>query len=765
MRTINRFTFWLTVRPAGGTERTVELHPLYSGLGVVWTRDGENAYHTPSMNGGKLTLVGDDFWTVYQESVRTKFTLVVKEMGEERMRGYFRKTDCETDVDHQTVTVEATMRDVYKGLNEGGDNEYNLVRMGLMKRALSMRVYPQRQTYFLGDTKLYLWSTGKQAATANVGAEDSHWKLVAGMHFGGTTAKSTAAPDPERQGMVGMVRYNGDNYYSSATAMKTYGSIDPIDTCYWGEQWLWQDGVENSSMAFRLYGKCYLGTGLWAFCLQWYNNGVLVGQTSYDDFAADTPQWRTWGVGMDKLSLSTKAIFYHNSTQKGVAECRFNIPYTRFVSRDGEIADDWLMPDDDITRGYTTFWRYGLPELYPSNRRFAFSTRTVDEGDGLIQVEGTDKFYAPPDDSGEWVPVREASWFQGVSFWAGNNRVEEINLRDYDTTETCNDFYKLGDVIKAVVKKLDSSIVFEADEEHSRFLFGDENPVTGEAQGVLYVTQKSNLLNLGYDYPAWLAPVTWNKIVTLLKNGMNLRWDIYEDASGRHHLRIEHAIFYMNGNSYGTDGRTVLDLTGQDYTATRVETGYRTNRWAYDKGTLADRYEYGWMDRQSADFDGAAVETADGYGLFTSHTTEDRKVDWFDTDIDFVMMMPQEISSDGFALVMADEENSRVWSTRVNEEGYLYLRQNWPLSHKYMQPRYCVAGMYAERVKIGETEYANVWRARMRTAEVRFNVGDGVMPRPEMLIRTDAGVGEVDSLGVDMSSETWTATVRYETEE
>jgi hypothetical protein len=113
--------------------------------------------------------------------------------------------------------------------------------------------------------------------------------------------------------------------------------------------------------------------------------------------------------------------------------------------------------------------------------------------------------------------VYTESWYRGISLWVSaievrtvagytyRNRPWDVDISLNKKKAIVNDFYTLGDAIKAVVNKIDENIVFVPDAEHSQFLFSPTNPLTGIQQGALYISQKSNILNLGYDYPAWLA--------------------------------------------------------------------------------------------------------------------------------------------------------------------------------------------------------------------------------------------------------------------
>ena len=245
---------------------------------------------------------------------------------------------------------------------------------------------------------------------------------------------------------------------------------------------------------------------------------------------------------------------------------------------------------------------------------------------------------------------------------------------------------------------------------------------------------------------------------------------MYEDINGVTHLRIEHQFFYDNGLTYnpqGNQGSTIDLLHGRFDISNRQPQAFHTNQWKWDVDgnglySTACRYEYGWMDTQSAIFDGETIEVPEEYRLFTDDKTEERKVDWFSSDVDFLTSVQVECSSDGFVVVMEDYTNPG-WIVTGHTN---YSGQNYQLSFEYLQPLYLTYGIYAEKVKIGDdgTAYDTGGHARMRTPEISFNLLDGETVEPSNVLITEVGGGTIDTLTYDMSSGEWTATLRYENE-
>lgn len=328
------------------------------------------------------------------------------------------------------------------------------------------------------------------------------------------------------------------------------------------------------------------------------------------------------------------------------------------------------------------------------------------------------------------------------------------------------DFYLLTDAIRAVVQKIDEDIQF--DSLDSQFLFNSLNPLNGIQQGMLYISQKSNILNLGYDYPAWLAPVKWSQIETLLREAFDCYWSLY-DRDGHKHLRIEHRKWYEHGGNYTQPGVQVasIDLTSIYRNSTPFTFGERTRHWEFDtdgNGTVstASRHEYGWMDTQSEIFDGQPITVPEAYRLFTDEKVEQHKVDWFSSDIDFLTSVQAECSSDGFVVVM-ENPNQPNWIVTGAAE---YSGQNYQLSFDYLQEKYLKQGIYAEKIQIGDSsELVDTdSNARMRTSDVQLRSVGGMEINASDTIKTSVGIGVIDTLEYDLHSQLYTVKLRYENE-
>lgn len=394
------------------------------------------------------------------------------------------------------------------------------------------------------------------------------------------------------------------------------------------------------------------------------------------------------------------------------------------------------------------------------------STRLSPNANRFNLQNNDGQYYQPPTDNEEYQPICAGAWLEGKSIWVKASLLQSLILSTV-YTEPIEDFYELGDLIKRLLQKVDDSIVFEKDVEHSQFLFAANNPVTGLVNNKLLITQKSNLLRLHYDYPAWKGAITFEKLFSMLRNVFNCYYDIFKGNDGKWHLRIEHVLFYMNGLSYTPYSRNLINLKQWFDALNGKPQSFRSGNWQYDTATQASRYEFSWMDNQSDIFDGYPIIIPEEHMIFSEEKTEKCHVDAFSTDINFMLATSSDVSSDGFLLTEVVEDNGQLFVPEVTivDAGRVFVVQNGNLSFVVLHPRYFVYNVYSKVVNINNGTMATISKvSRLRKNKVEFNCPAGVDITPHTLYRTSVGDGEVVELDVDLTSNKVSAELSYETE-
>lgn len=751
MRTNDRLTFKLLAQDNGSnTVDEYMVHPGYNGLKLVYNKPDGQMYHTTEVEG-EFVFLGQEAQLIHSRSIYCNFTLVIYDEGNEIVRGTFRKTDCQTDLNHWRIQTKIKANDMYDEL-ESNNSEYNITKMGLETTDLGIHIYPSVQIYPLGGNEVHLYHKGNTHydAEANFVVDDAS-TLYTQYLFGNDQFYFGAVIDADGViSMSGITPIPTDAYgvYARQTSLANVLDIH-IDNINGNGWYLWYTRASISDEEFNLSLVGPNG--------EFYNMCTLS-----QDAQIQSP------IPMTGLN-NTVSLFVRDSYQAAMlahrVECRFWFPCGRIVG--GSVLQSEL-PSDDIV---TTNNKYGLP--IGVDAVISTNISSVDKGYGSYVDANGDTYYYDKPSSGTYYPLWKESWIKGVSIWLNDSYLTQQIITANTTNQIIADWYLLGDVIKGMLAKIDSSVVFESDSYHSRFFFDRTNPVSGAMQYPIYITQKSNLLNYTYQYPAWKAMLTWNRLETMLRNLFNCYYDIYTDANGVRHLRIEHWTFYANGLSYSSDPRTNVDLNHIHDGRNGQPMAFHTNRWEYDTDRPASRLEFGWMDTQSEPFDAYPIEVPSDYMIYSRNTVDDRAVDWFSADIDFMLAISSEVSSDGFVIVMSDGGESSAAGGFVHQGTVQigstdYYCQNDRMALGYLQKRFLTAGIYAPYVTLDNTDdlvaVSTYERKKMRLQEVEFTLPKGVMPIPAYNYVTEVGTGNVESMEVDLTNMRVTATLRHPTE-
>lgn len=760
MRTRNRYKFTLTAVLLDEVLFSQQVHPQISDLNMKYTKEANQVYYVPSFDSA-LTFVEAEFDLIVNQDIRTKFSLSMVDtyhiFSTKQMS--FMRTDCEIDVNHKLVTVTPKLFNPYKKLIDKRDEEYSVVDMGLEKHDTYFKMHPLREYYLWQDSKICVFNESLLPAYSNIKNMPVRWQDMTNVNITGDDANKDL-------GFKNMYACGGIGTGTLAGRWSCLDNVFHADTNL---------PMNHVIMMFRSYTPTSTVPEDYAISLQWTQTSPL--EEVY------------WFINLHNSSGTLLQSIQLYGGINSVIGQRLTVTFTgygSFTFQAFHVFSRMVTAITDLDEGDNVKAIDYAEDIYPLRYKFAlrdnqyfgsiyyshnfffckFSTRIsdTDKGFGKIQ-EGADagKYYDKPDDNGIWQPVYTESWFQGVSVWFYMRGLALDSA--YYRTVKLPDSYKLGDVIKGMLGKINASIVFEADEYHSQFLFSQINPVTGITQNQKYVTQKSNYLNYEYDYPAWKAPLKWSQLEELLKNAFNCYTELfYNDSDNTWHLRIEHISYYMNGHTYGNDGgnSAVVDLVQARDGFNRESLSFRTNRWKYDTESQADCYEFGWMDTQSNAFEGFPLVVTDEYSIYEDNKKEDYKVSWFSADIDFMQMAVEECSNDGF-VILSCANNGVVEFSRSS---VLRYAQNYSLSFDYLIPAFHIYNKYAEVMQNEETgeTYEIAERKKMRIAEdIQFKVPENVEIQPSNLVKTEAGFAEIDTITIDMTDNSCTATLRYET--
>jgi hypothetical protein len=256
------------------------------------------------------------------------------------------------------------------------------------------------------------------------------------------------------------------------------------------------------------------------------------------------------------------------------------------------------------------------------------------------------------------------------------------------------------------------------------------------------------------------APITLATVFDLLKKAFGCYWWIDDQMK----LHVEHISYFKNGGTYTGTHQIGVDLTTLLEPTNKKPWSFGTNSYQFDKIEMPARYQYSWMDDGTEIFDGNAVDIVNDF--VQTDKVEDINIGNFSSDIDYMQIAPENISKDGFALLMAIE-NERgemyVQFTQLYHYRMMYV-QNYYASLEYLILNYLVSDLPSWEYKYGDITYPylayGIQRGKKQT--VQIPLGDTI-PDMMKLVRTGLGDGQIEKMSINLSSRVAKTTLKYDT--
>lgn len=559
---------------------------------------------------GKLTFCREDFDVIVNARFETKFTVIVSiswDLGQtwsEYWRGEFWKTDCTFDLDAETAIVTPTVVDDYTDVIAGMEKEYDLIKLTPEIESLRITKRPLIQMYIPGESVVSCFLSGMYWEQ-DCEAELSETKLINTYHF---ALNTTISPGKRVSGA---------------------GDADG----------LWQNGKSPNG----LYG--------WT-----YETKEEPGPSSEDPMETFTYTYltrlsdgkrlyenRTYG---ENPPLSFSMYKYGDEEKVDVVFVSYiqQKIYARYLLDVDTIAgvSTYPIPTTDIVennRNYRRVIGYGISDVvYYSNK-----TTTTPTEWGLKQAgEYWQKPYVPG--ITQFYPIGRNHW-EYFSIWFAFSALDEVAEQSGRKEYTLKDAYPLHSVISVLLKQIAPNITHEPTAEYSQFLYGNYNPISGNTFELL-LSPKSNILAGDYSQPAQKAPITLKMVADMLRNCYRAYWYI-EDGK----FKIEHIQWFRNGGRYTGTPAISHDLTAEKVTRNGKMWAFGTSQFDYNKPTMPERYQFGWMDDVTKAFEGYPIDIISKY--VSPGNIEEITVSEFTSDVDFMLLNPGAFSMDGFALLAA----------------------------------------------------------------------------------------------------------------
>lgn len=658
----------------------MEVTAHYKSLNRVRSRDDDNRYFRTTLDG-TLAIFGRDADYIIQGDISDRYLLVITRLGDNGQesiyfRGNFAKTDCQFDANRHKVTIKVNAEDDYTDVLAGQDTTYDLMKLAPAMTQIKLYQRAIVQYFFSGGSSLT--------------------NIYGGMHWEeDVSADSINANDMQN-------KYHFKRLWTANEI--TISSLPPAayNGVYIGQNGTWKNnqGYTLYLVKIKYYDKGPQKYPYWEVALHLKNPFGIDIFTSKEHYQAN-PDDMSFETGRDESfifwTLGRKDIVMQSVTGSAgdlsqmqfVIKCEGDNPdilsyniYCRLLAASPDLIQIGSTPaydiaEDDPFVDSIRNYKKCLPLAYGN---FIFSAQTVtyptpfgvnDTGNYF-----TDNIYDAASGIDHLIPICQAGWGNSAIFMAYDNLTE---IEDYEISARykimLRNAYHISECIRVLLKKIAPGLKHEGTEEYSHFLYGNANPIYGSKFDV-YITPITNILVSQYDEPAKKGELTFKQLMDMLQNCFQCYWFIDKGK-----FKIEHISYFLNGGSYTRVTGVRLDLETLKDRFNGKQEDYYQNSYEYDKDNLSGTYQFSWMNDVSDGFGGLKIKIKEQY--IKEDSSEDIQINMFTSDIDLMMLQPDDFSKDGFALLLT--QNNEIPFKRMTLKNDADDPDNARTYHVYMQ--------------------------------------------------------------------------------
>lgn len=699
------------------------VYPTYKqDLAVVYEMESGQQFMRRKLSG-KLDFTAEDFDYIMQQTFDATYYVIIEASTDyglnwsEYWRGKFMRTDCTINADDKKITVQPDVVDQYNDVLAGLEKEYNLVELAPEIERVMITKRAALQVYLQGDDTLTYIVNGL-SFESSCQAEDNRLALQ-NAHF-------------------------STNGRFRELAMKLNGSLYNI-----------YEGMVPTSFTENYTGNFTTGDGLTYVRLEVVAGGGGLGSISYaiKRTSDDAVLWSYLDavapiedvMSFDMTAVGGSGSMHCDVVDRAVWYRMLCDTLTYNGNQTYELQSNDLSYDN---RNYRRCIEFPLAGYYIQNSS-TFSSTPTEWGrtnDGLY-------FTRPVDHGGaNFYPIGRSQWIY-TSLWIKDDGTIRNHLANGNKQAEIRTNYPLYSVIKVLLAQF-SSAVFNGSSAYSQLLYGTTS--FGLNATPLLMTPKSNLLAGEFSQPAMKATITLKDVLSMLKNLFQAYWYIGTDNK----FHVEHISYFKNGGSYSNSPTVGIDLTAILNSRNGKPWSYHTSEYTFNKEDMPERYQFEWMDDVSEAFIGQPIEVLSKY--VKEGKIENINISQFTTDVDYMLLAPEDISKDGFAL-FACTYSGGVYSMAIGAAGGSQV-QNYQLSFVNLQPVYWQYDLPARSVKIQGTTYTITgMMQRNKKQEINVPVGDTDADVLK-LVKTDIGNGQIEKMSINLSSRMAKTTLRYDTE-
>ena len=713
-----------------------DVHPVFGDDIKINISREENQIFRREKIEGTFKFVGNEFDLIYECSIFTKFTLEIYREDVFVGSADFIRTDCEFNLDDKICSVKLTTKDIYEKILNGYDNKYNLVKLAPKRESVTLTKRAILQFYVRGENVVTNVVGGVHYEQSCKEVYDAT-ELRNTYHFGGYLPLSyiyinkvidVSAPSD----IFG--QYFIDASIAGGAGITYVNSSNPryrIQLTYLVSEWvlLLIDSTTDKTLASAGVPNVQSGSQAIKF--------VKTG-SSGGDYAS--------GIYNSDGDLYCRVLLpksFNNSYQRSmdddITDYDSNYPYVGSVSLDQFAPKMKMVVDKSVN---PTEWGIDSEGTY-----FTYP---------ILNLEQQEKGSSP-------IPIGQSHWERMSSWLLSDDDVNAL-VDDFDDTFVLKDSYPIWSAIAVLLNEIDDTITFEGTQHYSMFLYLSDSNMHiysydfPSYRNALHITPISNIKKTFYEQAAQRGEISLKQILDMLRNVYNCYWFI--DSDNR--LRIEHIVYFKNGNSYDVEKPTPsIDVTIKKNLPTGESWGFAQNTVEYETNKCPARYEFKWGDNCTYPFVGEPIDVKDIY--LDASRKESVGIENFLADIDYIVSNPSEVSNDIFAVFEVNKSTKKVdiFDVRLNDASPKYKVQNPYLSMIVAERYYYPFDLSGWNAYVGEYEL-DVYKTKgikKQTLSCPLSLAE---MRSIGVIRTELGNGTIDKLDAEINTLYAKNTIYYE---
>ena len=712
-----------------------DVHPVFGDDIKINISREENQIFRREKIEGTFKFVNKDFDLIYECSIFTKFTLEIYREDVFVGSAGFIRTDCEFNLDDKICSVKLTTKDIYEKILNGYDNKYNLVKLAPQRESVTMTKRAVLQFYVRGEN-----------VVTNV---------VGGVHYEQSCKEvydAKALGDIYHFGGYLPLSYIYINKVIDATAPSDVLGGYFIDKSIGGSASIIYINSSNSNYRIQL---TYVASE-WVLLL-------IDSSTNKTLASANVPNIQSGSQAIVFVKTGSSGVDYASGiyNSDGDLYCRLLLPKQFDNSYQRSMDDDIT----DYDSNYPYVGGVSLDRFAPKMKMVVDKSVTPTEWG--IDSEGTYFQYpiltaSQQENGSSPIPIGQSHWERMSSWLLSDDDVNDL-VDDFYATFILKDSYPIGSAIAVLLKEIDDNISFEDTQDYSMFLYSGAMQELYSydflgCRNALHITPISNIKKTFYEQAAQRGEISLKQIFDMLRNVYNCYWFI--DSEKR--LRIEHIVYFKNGNSYTSEKPTPsIDVTIKKNLPTWESWGFAQNTVEYETDKCPARYEFKWGDKCTYPFVGEPIDVKDIY--LDASQKESVGIENFLADIDYIVSNPSGVSDDLFAVFEVNKSTKKVdiLDVRLNDASPKYKIQNPYLSMIVAERFYYPFDLSGWKASAGQYEL-DVYKTKgikKQTLSCPLTLAE---MRSIGVIRTELGNGTIDKLEAEINNLYAKNTIYYE---